>query len=129
MNPLDKSLDLAGRCCLAAIFLVAGVGKVGQYARTQECMAAAGIPGTLLPLVVLLEIGGALAITCGWQTRYCALAVAAFSVAAAFLFHTDFERQMQLIMFLKNIAIAGGFLLLSDHGAGPWSLDAHRSKS
>jgi len=127
MTTLDKLAEFAGRSFLAAIFLISGLGKIGQYAGTQSYMAAAGVPGALLPLVILLEVAGALAIILGWQTRLIALALAGFSLLAALLFHVNFQEQIPMIMFLKNIAIAGGFLLLFVHGAGPWSLDARRA--
>lgn len=127
MTTLDKLAELTGRGFLAAIFLISGLGKIGQYAGTQGYMAAAGVPGSLLPLVIALEVAGALAIILGWQTRLTALALAGFSLAAALLFHTNFQEQIPMILFLKNIAIAGGFLLLFVHGSGPWSLDARRN--
>lgn len=124
MTTLDKFAELTGRSFLAVIFLLSGLGKIGQYAGTQAYMASAGVPGQLLPFVIALEVAGAIAILIGWQTRFIALALAGFSLLAALLFHANFQEQIPLIMFLKNIAIAGGFLLLFVHGAGPWSLDA-----
>jgi len=127
MTALYTLAEFTGRSFLAAIFLISGLGKIGQYAGTQAYMAAAGVPGQLLPLVIALEVAGAAAIIVGWQTRFAALALAGFSLVAAALFHDNVQEPIQMIMFLKNIAIAGGFLLLSVHGAGPWSLDARRS--
>lgn len=127
MTTLYTFAEFTGRSLLAAIFLISGLGKIGQYAGTQAYMAAAGVPGQLLPLVIALEVAGAAAIIVGWQTRFAALALAGFSLVAAALFHGNVQEPIQMIMFLKNIAIAGGFLLLSVHGAGPWSLDARRS--
>ena len=129
MTTLDKLAEFAGRGFLAAIFLISGLGKIGQYAGTQSYLASAGVPGALLPLVSALEVAGALAIILGWQTRLAALALAGFSWLAALLFHANFQEQIPMIMFLKNIAIAGGFLLLFVHGAGPWSLDARRTSA
>lgn len=126
MHNLDKSVEFAGRALLAAIFLIAGLGKIGQYAGTAAYMESAGVPGVLLPLVIGLEMGGALAILVGWRTRIAALLLGAFTLTAALWFHNDFQEPMQQILFLKNIAIAGGLLLLVRHGAGPWSLDARR---
>jgi putative oxidoreductase len=127
MTTLDKFAELTGCGFLAAIFLLSGLGKIGQYASTQGYMASAGVPGQLLPLVIALEVAGALAIIIGWQTRLTSLALAGFSLLAALLFHANFQEQIQVILFLKNVAIAGGFLLLFVHGAGPWSLDARRA--
>ena len=128
MHTLSRnSADLAGRILIAAIFLIAGAGKVGAYAGTQGYMQAHGLPGALLPAVIALEIGGGLLVVAGAWTRVAALALAGFSVLAALIFHANFADAMQQINFLKNLAIAGGFLLLAANGAGAWSVDAHRS--
>jgi putative oxidoreductase len=126
MTTMNKALELSGRSFLAAIFLLSGLGKIGQYAGTQAYMAASGVPGQLLPLVIALEVAGAIAIIVGWHTRWTALVLAGFTLLAAVLFHHQFQEQIQMILFMKNVAIAGGFLLLFVHGAGPWSLDARR---
>jgi putative oxidoreductase len=128
MTSLAKPADLAGRILLALMFLVSGLGKIGGYAGTQAYMASAGVPGWLLPLVIAVEVLGALAIIVGFHTRLAALALAAFTLAAAVLFHAHFGDQMQSIMFMKNLAIAGGFLVLAAVGSGPWSLDARRAR-
>lgn len=120
--------DFAARILIAALFLMAGVGKLGSgYAATQGYMEAMGVPGMLLPLVIALEIGGAVLVIAGLWTRATALALAAFTVLSALLFHADFAEQMQQIMFLKNFAIAGGFLFLAIKGAGAWSVDGRRA--
>lgn len=123
MDKLLNHLMPAGRFLLAFIFLMAGISKIGQYAGTQAYMASVGLPGGLLPLVIALEIGGALALIAGFKTRWAALALAGFSVASAVLFHLDFGDQMQSIMFMKNLSIAGGLLVLAVAGPGVWSLD------
>ena len=123
---MDKYVNLAGRILLALIFLMAGLNKIGGYAGTQAYMESAGVPGALLPLVILLEVGGALALIVGWQTRLAAWALAGFTLLAGLLFHNDFGNQMQLIMFMKNLAITGGLLILAANGAGAFSLDARR---
>jgi putative oxidoreductase len=124
---MEKVSQLVARVFLGHIFLLAGVSKIGAYAGTQGYMDAMGVPGALLPLVILLEIAGGLAIIAGWQTRWTAIALAAFSVVAAAIFHNNFGDQMQMILFMKNIAIAGGFLLLAVHGAGAYSIDNRQS--
>ena len=90
-------------------------------------MEAMGVPGVLLPLVIALEIGGAFLVISGLWTRVTALALGVFTILSAVLFHANFADQMQQIMFLKNFAIAGGFLFLAVKGAGQWSIDAHRA--
>ena len=127
MNTTQNLSDLAGRILLAAIFLISGISKIGGYAGTQGYMEAMGVPGVLLPLVIALEVAGAIAIILGWQTRFFAFLLAGFSLASALLFHRALGDQMQFILFLKNLAIAGGFLVLVARGAGEWSLDARRS--
>lgn len=123
-----KAGDLAGRILIATLFLIAGIGKLGSgYAGTQGYMEAMGVPGVLLPIVIALEIGGAMLVIAGLWTRATALALGAFTILSAVLFHANFADQMQQIMFLKNLAIAGGFLVLAVKGAGQWSIDAHRA--
>ena len=91
-------------------------------------MESVGVPGQLLPLVIATEVLGSLAIIMGFKTRWVAFLLAGFSVVSAILFHSNMADQMQSILFMKNIAIAGGFLLLVAHGAGALSLDNHFSK-
>jgi len=117
-------VDLAGRLLLALIFISAGAGKVGGYAGTQAYMESFGVPGGLLPLVIVAELGGGLMLALGLLSRWTALALAGFTVIAALIFHLDFADQIQTIMFMKNLAIAGGLVLVLRHGAGAWSVDA-----
>jgi putative oxidoreductase len=119
---------LIGRVMLAHIFLLAGINKITGYAGTQAYMEGMGVNAMLLPLVIALEIAGGLAIIIGWQTRWAAYALALFTLLAAFLFHFNQAEQMQMILFMKNIAIVGGFLLLSVAGPGLYSLDARRQR-
>lgn len=124
---MEKVSQFVARIFLGHIFLLAGVSKIGAYEGTQGYMDAMGVPGMLLPLVILLEVGGGLAIIAGWKTKWTAIALAAFSVVSAVIFHNNFGDQTQMIMFMKNFAIAGGFLLLAAHGAGAYSLDNRRT--
>lgn len=125
---LKNSAELAGRVLIALMFLLSGIGKITGYAGTAGYMAAMGVPGVLLPLVILTEVGGAIAIILGWQTRIVAFLLAGFTLVAAALFHNNFADQIQMIMFLKNVSIAGAFLLLLVHGAGRYSLDARAGR-
>jgi putative oxidoreductase len=129
MTTQQNLADLVGRVLIAAIFLVAGLGKITGYAATQGYMASMGVPGALLPLVIALEVGGAIAIIAGWRTRLVAFLLAGFSVVSALIFHSALGDQTQFILFMKNLAMAGGFLFLVAHGAGDWSLDARRQRS
>ena len=115
--------EFTGRTLLALIFVLAGYSKLGNYDGNLAYMASAGVPGFLLPPVIALELLGGIALIVGFQVRLIALLLAIFCVSSAFLFHLELADQMQFIMFFKNLAIAGGFLLLSVQQPGPWTLD------
>lgn len=121
--------NLVGRLLLTALFLPAGIQKISGFAGTQGYMEAMGVPGSLLPLVILLEVGGGLALLLGFKTRWIALAFAGFCITSAFIFHLQPEDQMQMILFMKNIALAGSFLILASSGAGRFSLDNRQNQS
>jgi putative oxidoreductase len=121
-----KGTELAGRILLAALFLLSGLGKIGSYAATAGYMSSVGVPKALLPLVIATEVAGALSIILGWKTRITASLLAGFTLLTAFIFHNNFADQIQMMMFLKNVSIAGAFLLLVANGAGPLSLDRRR---
>ena len=121
---MNATSSLLGRLGLSLIFIISGWGKIAGYAATQQYMEAMGVPGGLLPLVIALELGGGLAILGGAFTRWIALALAAFSLASAALFHGNLGDAAQAIHFWKNVAMAGGFLMLVANGAGALSLDA-----
>lgn len=125
---MEKVSQLVARLFIGQIFLLSGFFKITGYEGTEGYMEAMGIPGMLLPLVILLEAGGGLAIIAGWQTRLVSIALAVFTVVAAVIFHSNFSDQIQMIMFMKNIAIAGGLILLAVHGAGGYGLDSRRTQ-
>lgn len=120
---MNKYSSVVARILLAHIFVLAGMNKIMSYAGTQGYMEMMGVPGMLLPLVIILELGGGLALIAGWQARWVAYALAGFSVISALIFHNNLADQVQMIMFMKNLAIAGGLLLIAEHGAGAYSLD------
>ena len=113
----------AGRVLIAFMFVMSGLNKINNYGNTAGWMNAMGVPGSLLPIVIVLEVLGGAAIMIGWQTRIAAILFAAFSVMSAAIFHADFSDQNQMIHFMKNVSIAGGFLFLIVHGAGTYSMD------
>jgi len=113
----------AGRVLIAFMFVMSGLNKINNYGNTAGWMDAMGVPGSLLPIVIVLEVLGGAAIMIGWQTRIAASLFAAFSVMSAAIFHADFSDQNQMILFMKNVSIAGGFLFLIVHGAGTYSMD------
>lgn len=123
---LNSGTQLAGRVLMSSIFLMAGINKISGYAGTQGYMESMGVPGALLPLVILLELGGGLAVLLGWQTRIAAFLLAGFSVLSAVIFHANFGDQIQSILFMKNLAMAGGLLFLVAGEKHNWSIDARR---
>lgn len=112
-----------GRVLLAIMFIQAGIGKIFGYAEAQAYMEAKGVPGMLLPLVILVEAGGGLSVLLGLFTRWWAILLAGFCVLAGLLFHFDLGDRMQMINLMKNLTIAGGFLVLAGAGPGALALD------
>jgi len=112
-----------GRVIMSIMFIQAGIGKMFGYADTQGYMESHGVSGMLLPLVLLTEAGGGLCVLLGLFTRWAAIALAGFCVLAAIFFHWHPDDQMQMINFMKNITIAGGFLVLAGAGPGEFALD------
>jgi len=129
MKLIENYGNLAGRILISVIFLMAGASKIPGYEATQGYMEAMGVPGALLPIVIATEILGALAIIVGYKTRIAAFLLAGFSLVSALLFHFNFADQMQSILFMKNVAIAGGFMFLVANGAGLVSIDNGMPKS
>ncbi len=129
MHKLYEFAAPLGRLLISFMFVMSGISKIGGYAGTQGYMEAMGVPGMLLPLVILTEVGLGLAVIVGFKTRIAALGLAGFCILAAILFHANFSDQMQMIMFMKNIALAGGFLIIVAHGAGAYSLDSRLEKT
>lgn len=110
---------------MAQIFIIAGFGKIMGYTATAGYFSSLGIPmpSVMLPLVILIELGGGLALLFGFKTRWVAAILALFSVATALIAHTNFADQGQMNNFMKNLAMAGGFLLFVKYGAGQPSID------
>ena len=129
LDTLKSPIDLAGRLLIAFIFVFSGWGKITAYSGTAAYMASHGVPGFLLPLVILTEFGGGLLIVVGYQTRLVAFLMAGFTLLTALFFHSDLGDQGQMINFMKNLSIAGGFLFLAVNGAGAWSLDGLRASN
>jgi putative oxidoreductase len=125
-----NAMALAGRVLLALVFLLSGIGKLRGFDGTMAYISSVGLPlaGVLTALALALEIVAGVALILGYRTRWAALALAAFTLAAAFLFHNFWSmpeqaQVMQQIMFLKNLAIAGGLLMVAAYGPGAWSVD------
>ena len=120
-------LELIGRIFISLIFLIAGVGKIFNYEGTIGYMESFGVPGYLLIPAIIIEILFPLLVIIGYKTKLAALVLALFAALLAIIFHTDFSNQMQLMSFLKNFAIAGGFLIIFIRGAGKYSID-HKNR-
>lgn len=122
---MDKVIELTGRIFLGHIFLLAGINKLGTgYAGTAGYMDSMGVPSALLPAVIALEIIGGLMVIVGFRVKWAAYVLSGFTVVAGFIFHSNTVDQMQMILLMKNISIAGGLLLLSNYGAGQLSIDS-----
>lgn len=128
---MDKLLNVAARLLMAQIFIISGFGKITAYGATQGYSSSLGIPmpGVVLPLVILVELGGGLALLFGFKARWVAAVLAAFTLLAALIAHTNFADQMQMINFMKNLAMTGGLLMFVRYGAGEPSIDAKTSES
>ena len=116
-------IEVLGRIFLSTIFLIEGMNKIFNYESTIEYMENFNVPEYLAIPAIIVEILFPLLLIVGYQTKISALTLAIFTLATALIFHTDFTNQMQLTSFLKNFAIAGGFLILFINGAGKYSLD------
>ena len=118
-----KIFDLVGRVFISGVFLLSGFNKIGNYEGTVGWMESFGLPGFLLIPAIILEILAPILIIIGYQTKIAAGALSLFCLATAIFFHTDFSDQMQFIAFMKNLALAGGFLFLVVNGAKGYCLD------
>ncbi len=126
MNKFNPIFSLAGRAMIALIFVLSGLSKISAIEGTQGYMEAMGVPGILIYPTILFEVVAGLAIIAGFQTRLVALALAGFTLLLALIFHNQLGDQTQFILFIKNVAIAGGLLFLARHGAGELSIDNRR---
>ena len=119
---VNSVVSLVARVLMAYIFIVAGWGKLTAYTATVGYMESMGVPGALLPLTILVELGGGLALLFGFQARFAAFGLGIFSIITAFIFHEGTD-SAQAINFMKNFAMAGGLFFLMLHGAGKFSID------
>ena len=116
-------LDLIGRIFISLVFLLSGINKIDNYEGTIGWMESLGMPGIFLIPTIILEIIGPILIIIGYKVKISAALLSLFCVATAIIFHNDFSDQMQFVSFMKNIALAGGFLILFINGAKGLSLD------
>ncbi len=126
---LTGGVDLLGRLLLAALFLIDGWSIINDYGAASEYLAQFGVPPLLLAPALVLQVGGGLLVAVGWNTRLAALALSLFCISTALIFHNQFGDSNGEIQFWKDLAIAGGFLVLAANGAGVFSLDSHLRKT
>lgn len=111
------------RVLMATIFIVAGLDKVQNFTATQDYMQMMGVAGWLIIPTIVFELAAGAALVFGYQTKWSAGLLAAFCILTAVIFHANFSDQMQAILFMKNLSMAGGLVLLSVHGAGSLAVD------
>ena len=126
MTDLRNYSDALGRVLIGSLFFISGVEKLAGIDGTQAYMLHFGVPVMLLPLVVALEIGGAAAIVMGWHTRIFAVLFCGFLFLTAVIFHGNLADPVERILFFKDLALAGGFMMIYAHGPGILSLDLRR---
>src|SRR6266849_7787909 len=126
--PVKEAAALLGRLLLAALFLHEAWSKLTGYSAAVAYAQAFGVPGALIPVAIAVEVGCGFLILLGYHARAAALLLAGFCVATAVLFHAKLGNRNELLHFEKDLAIAGGFLVLFAHGAGAWALDAIRGR-
>jgi putative oxidoreductase len=127
---VDIFLSVAARLLMALIFIISGWQKLMGYSGAESYLSALGIPlaGLVTPLVILIELGGGLALLLGFKTRWVAAIIALFTVGAALIAHRNFGDPGQSVNFLKNLAMTGGLLMFVKYGAGAASIDARIEK-
>jgi putative oxidoreductase len=121
---LAASAALVGRLLLASLFLLEATSKIRGYDLAVAYMERFSVPSGLLPLAILVELGGALLLAIGWQARLAALVLAIFSILAAVLFHFNLADRNQVLHFEKDLAIAGGLLVVFAFGPGAYAIEA-----
>jgi len=127
---MNQLISIASRLLMALIFIISGWGKLTAFGASEGYLSSLGIPlaGLVTPLVILVELGGGLALLAGFKMRWVAGVLAAFTVGTALIAHSNLADQGQSIHFLKNLAIAGGLLLFVKYGAGEASIDERMRK-
>ena len=123
---MSNLIDLLGRFLISALFLLSAYNKIFSIDGTMGWMEGFGIPGFLLYPTIVIEIILPLFIIIGYQARLSAGLLAIFCLATAFIFHFNFENQSEIISFLKNIGLAGGFLFIVANGTRDWSIDREK---
>ena len=125
---MTNILDLVGRVFISLVFLLSGINKIGNYEGSIGWMESFGMPGIFLIPAIILEISAPILIIIGYKVKITATLLSVFCIATALIFHTDFSNQMQFVSFMKNIALAGGFLFLVINDTKGFSLERKLSK-
>ena len=125
---MTNILDLVGRVFISLVFLLSGINKIGNYEGSVGWMESFGMPGIFLIPAIILEIVAPILIIIGYKVKIAAALLSVFCIATALIFHTDFSNQMQFVSFMKNIALAGGFLFLVINDTKDFSLERKLSK-
>ena len=125
---MTNILDLVGRVFISLVFLLSGINKIGNYEGSVGWMESFGMPGIFLIPAIILEIVAPILIIIGYKVKIAAALLSVFCIITALIFHTDFSNQMQFVSFMKNIALAGGFLFLVINGTKDFSLERKLSK-
>ena len=120
---MTNIIDLVGRIFISVLFFINGIFKINNYDGTIEWMDSYGLPGIMIIPAIIIEIVAPILIVIGYKTKIAAIVLFLFCISTALIFHNDFSDQMQLTAFLKNIALAGGFMFLIANGARGYSLD------
>ena len=131
MQAVEKFGPVVGRILLALIFLMSGIGKIGDWSGTAGYMEFKGMPLVPLFLVgaIVLEVAGSLSVILGFKARWGALALIIFTIPTTLIFHAFWavpaeQQQIEMIMFMKNLGLTGGLLMVMAFGAGPLSIDS-----
>ncbi len=125
---MTNILDLVGRVFISLVFLLSGINKIGNYEGSVGWMESFGMPGIFLIPAIILEVVAPMLIIIGYKVKIAAALLSVFCIVTALIFHTDFSNQMQFVSFMKNIALAGGFLFLVINGTKDFSLERKLSK-
>ena len=118
--------DLIGRIFISSIFLLSGYNKIFNYADTVTWMEGFGVPGFLLAPAIIIEILLPVLIIIGYRTQISAIILGVFCITTAFIFHSDFSNQMQIIALLKNLGLAGGLIFILINGTGSFSIEKEK---
>ncbi len=116
-------IDLIGRIFISSVFLLSGYNKIFSHENTVTWMEGYGVPGFLLWPTIVLEIVLPIFIIIGYKTQLSAILLAIFSITTAIIFHLDFSNQMQIVAFLKNLGLAGGFLFIAINGPKDFAVE------